>query len=63
MGLFVPKPSTVADCQGCGSPDLGTIVRQCALTSAGGDDDRYSLGYSVAYELMASCTATAAGPR
>ena len=26
-GLFVPKPSTDVGCQGCGMPDLASIVR------------------------------------
>jgi hypothetical protein len=45
-GLFVPKPSRGADCQGCDMPDLGTSVRQRPLASAAGGSDCYSLGYS-----------------
>ena len=48
-GLFVPKPSNDADCQGCGLPDLGIIVHRCLLSSVAGDGDCYSLGYSVAH--------------
>jgi hypothetical protein len=46
--LFVPKPSRGADCQPCGTPDLGPIVRQRPLVSPAGGGDCYSVGYSVA---------------
>jgi hypothetical protein len=49
-GLFVPKPSREADCQGCGQSDLGTTVRQRPPASAGERTDRYSVGYSPARE-------------
>jgi hypothetical protein len=50
VGIFVPKPSTCADCQRCGTPDLGTTIRRRPLASTAGGGDRYSLGYSVAPE-------------
>jgi len=39
IGLFVPKPSNDAGCQGFGVSDLGSIVRRCSLASTpvGGD--------------------------
>jgi len=41
-GLFVPKPSRSAGCQGCGPPDLGITVRRCPLAStAAGARDFY----------------------
>jgi hypothetical protein len=52
-GLFVPKATRHADCQGCELPGLGTIVRQRPRTSAGERGDRYSLGYSVVQDLLA----------
>jgi hypothetical protein len=52
-GLFVPKPSRGAGCQGCGLPGLGSIVRRCPLASAAVGGDCYSLGYSVARESVA----------
>ena len=45
-GLFVPKPSRGAGCQGSGLPDLGTTARQRPLASTAGRGDCYSLGYS-----------------
>jgi len=44
-GLFVPKPSHGADCQRCGVPGLGTIVRQRPLASTSVCGDCYSLSY------------------
>jgi hypothetical protein len=46
-GLFVPKPTNDADCQGCGVLDLGSVVHQRRLASVADGNDRYSLGYSV----------------
>ena len=54
LGLFVPKPSRHADCQGCELPDLGVTARQRPRTSAAGErGDRYSLGYSIAQDCVA----------
>ena len=47
LASFVPKPTSDVDCQGCGMPDLGSIVHRCPLASAADGGDRYSLGYSV----------------
>jgi len=47
-GLFVPKPTTDADCSGCGLFDLRTTVRQRSLAAGRGGSDRYLLGYAVA---------------
>jgi hypothetical protein len=51
-GLFVPKPTRDAGCQGCGLPGLGSTVRRCPLTSTAVGGDCYSLGYSVAREAV-----------
>jgi hypothetical protein len=48
LGLFVPKPSSVADHLRCGMPDLGMTVYRRPLASTAGDGDSYSLGYSAA---------------
>ena len=53
LGLFVPKPSRHADCQGRHLPDLGATVRQRPRMSTGERGDRYSLGYSVAQDCVA----------
>jgi hypothetical protein len=50
-GLFVPKPSTCADCQRCGTVYLGIPVRQRPLASAAVGGDCYSLGYSASARL------------
>jgi len=37
ISLFVPKPSRGADCQRCGTSDLGSIVRQRPLACSASD--------------------------
>jgi len=41
VGLFVPKPSTDADYQGCGMPDLGSTGYSVARKSASLADITY----------------------
>jgi len=50
IGLFVPKPSTDADCQRRNTRGLGQTVRRCPLTSTGGRGDCRSLRHSAARE-------------
>jgi hypothetical protein len=50
--IFVPKPSTDADCQRRSTSDLGWGVRGRPLASAAIGGDCYSLGDSIAREPM-----------
>lgn len=73
-GLFVPKPTSDADCHGCGVPHLGSDVHRHPQVSVPDDRDRYSPGYSVRlhagscpdYQLGDKCgdplASAAAGP-
>lgn len=65
IGLFVPKPSTNANYQRCGMPDLGSTVRQRPLLAMAVTGDCYSLGYSVARRVagIASSATASGGPR
>jgi len=52
--LFVPKPSTDADCQSCGVLGLASIVRPRPLAFIAVGGDCHSLRHSVAHELVPS---------
>jgi hypothetical protein len=55
-GLFVPKPSTDADCQRGVMPDLEQNVRQRPLAFTADDGDCYSLGYSARVHMPGAST-------
>ena len=51
VGLFLPKPSRDAVCQGRDVSDLERTVRRRPLASAAVGGDCYSLGYSASGQL------------
>jgi len=53
-GLFVPKPSTNADCQRRSIPGLGQTVRACPLASTAVRGDYHSLCHSAVREPVVS---------
>jgi hypothetical protein len=57
-GLFVPKPSCGADCQGRSTRGLRLTVHACPLVSTVGGGDCHSVGHSA---LARSCQLDAFG--